>query len=608
MVGIAAVEDHPGIYSASFSSEFPCQRMWGKEILSHAPGACDTSRFDGGAVPLLFEHNPSLLIGKVESAEIKKKRGYCTFRFSNDADAQKRKAQVDEGVLVNISFAYEILEYEERGRDEVLITKWRPVEISLVSVPIDPTVGCDRSMPAFPINVEKIGNRSMPELLEENKEKPIDLQSVRAEESMRVRSILALGNKYVDKFGEPSLKLANELVESGVPLEGARSKFLDLISNTEEIKPVSTPAEKLDLSPKEQRSYSIIRAVQAFIDKDWSKAGFELECSQEMAKRSGGTARGFFVPIRDLQVDVQQQRAPYITTTPAAAGRLIETTLMAENFIDLLRNKPMCMKAGARMLTGLVGNVDIPRQNGTGTVFWVAEGSGPTDVAASFDLVSLRPRTLGVLQSMTRQMMLQATPDIENLVRADMLTIIALEIDRATLDGSGAANQPRGILNTAGIGSVAMGANGGAITYDAIIDLETAVMVANADDASLRYMTNAKVIGALKKLKETTGAPLWIGETAGLSIGTPGYLNGYPVMRTNQIPANKTKGTGVNLSSVVYGDFSQVLVGDWGVLDILPNPYGSGYAAGNIEIRALQTLDIAIRQPAAFSAITDVVA
>jgi len=195
MVGIAAVEDQPGIYSASFSSEFPCKRMWGKEILSHAPGACETSRLDGGAVPLLFEHNPNFLIGKIESAEIKKKRGHCTFRFSNDADAQKRKAQVDEGILTNISFAYEILEYEERGRDEVLITKWRPVEISLVSVPIDPTVGCDRSMPAFPINVKKSESRNMPELTEENKEKPIDLQSVRAEESMRVVGLFGIVSK-----------------------------------------------------------------------------------------------------------------------------------------------------------------------------------------------------------------------------------------------------------------------------------------------------------------------------------------------------------------------------------------------------------------------------
>jgi HK97 family phage major capsid protein len=194
------------------------------------------------------------------------------------------------------------------------------------------------------------------------------------------------------------------------------------------------------------------------------------------------------------------------------------------------------------------------------------------------------------------------------LARADLLSTIALGIDLAALSGSGSANQPLGIANQAGIGSVIGGVNGGALTIDNLIDLETFVASSNADEGAMAYLTNAKAVGTLKKLKSTTNQYLWTNSPMGQRSGTPGEINGYTVARTNQARSNLTKGTGTNLSEVFFGDWSQVLVGEWGVVEILPNPYAAGiYEAGGVELRVLQSVDIGVRHAQSFAVMSDAI-
>ena len=585
--------------SFSFSSELPVERWWGAEVLSHEPESADLSRLNNGAA-FLWNHDRDRVLGVLKSAWIEDdRRGYCTIRWSAEEEAQRYKRQVDDGILSCVSFAYSIQDLREVS-DKFIITRWTPLEVSLVSIPADPSVGIGRAYQTK-IEVEDIRERVMSEGAE------ININEVRAQERQqerdRIASITALGKRH----NLP--ELAEQLISNGTSLADARAAILERIENRQQ-EPVAQPVNPLGLSEKEQKSYSIIRAVQACVEKDWSKAGFELECSREIEKRSGRSASGFFVPVRDLKINrtTIQQRAPYATDVPTAAGVLVETELDAASFIDILRNRPLVMQLGTRMLTGLVGNLDIPRRTGTSTAYWVAEGVGPAETEGTFDLLQFRPKTLGVLTAMTRLMMLQSTPDIEMLVRDDLAQVIGLEIDRVCIDGSGVSGQPRGILQTPGIGSVSLGTNGGNVGMDALIDLETLVAVANADVGSLNYLTNSKVVGALKKLKSSSGEHLWNGSVEGLKPGTPGYINGYRVARTNQVPSNKTKGTGTNLSCILYGNFRDLFVAEWGLLDLLPNPYGLGYAAGNIEIRALQTIDVQVARASSFSTITDCVA
>ena len=205
-------------------------------------------------------------------------------------------------------------------------------------------------------------------------------------------------------------------------------------------------------------------------------------------------------------------------------------------------------------------------------------------------------------------MLQQSSPDIEMLVRADMLQTLALGIDAAALYGTGSSNQPLGISNQSGVGSVIGGTNGAAITIDHMIDLETQVASANADDATLAYLTNAKAVGSLKKLKSTTGQYLWTNSPMGQRSNTPGEINGYTCARTNQARSNLSKGSGTNLSEVYFGDWAQVLVGEWGVIEILPNPYAAGiYEGGGVELRIMQSVDIGVRHGASFSIFSDAI-
>ncbi|MFM7368936.1 MAG: phage major capsid protein [Sphaerospermopsis kisseleviana] len=222
-------------------------------------------------------------------------------------------------------------------------------------------------------------------------------------------------------------------------------------------------------------------------------------------------------------------------------------------------------------------------------------------------MVQIRPKTVGVKSRFTRSMLLQSSIDIEAFVRQDLSDSMALGIDRAAIAGTGTSGQPTGILNQANVPTVALGTNGAAPTWASIVQMETELAQDNADVGSLGYLTNAKVRG---KLKTTVKNPVgtdsdWIWENG--TDPVIGMLNGYMAGVSNQVPSNLTKGTGTNLSAIIFGNFADILIGEWGVLEILPNPYGSGYDSGSIEIRALQTVDVQIRHPESFVEIIDAI-
>lgn len=387
-------------------------------------------------------------------------------------------------------------------------------------------------------------------------------------------------------------------------------------------------SDHVDFSRREVRQYSLCRAILAATTNDWSRAGFEQECSRDIEARTGKPPRGFYMPsnlpIAPTRADVdamelaarrveQAARAAsgtaYAVTTGTTGGsNLVATSLLAESFIEVLRNKAKVLNAGARVLSGLVGNVNVPRRSDASTAYWLGEGADIPESEGAFDHVVLSPKTLGVLSQITRTMMMQSTPEIDDLVRRDMAAVMALGIDSAALVGTGANGEPLGILNTPGIQTLQLGTgSGGPLTFDAMTELETLLAEANVPEASMAYMTNAKQVGALKLLKDNTGKFLWTQYTAESlpAAAAPGEVNGYPVIRTNQIPSNL--GTNSNLSAVILANWSEVLVGEWGALDILPNPYGVGFNSGTVQVRAMQSIDIGLRHPVSFAAITDAV-
>ena len=191
-----------------------------------------------------------------------------------------------------------------------------------------------------------------------------------------------------------------------------------------------------------------------------------------------------------------------------------------------------------------------------------------------------------------------------SLIRNDFVALLADAIDTAAINGSGSSNQPTGILNTSGIGSVAGGTNGASPTLDHLLDLKKEIAVDNAYVATCGFLTNAKVESVLGKLKDSQGQYFLSLYGAELSRS---QIAGRRFEVSNNVPSNLTKGSGSNLSAVVYGNFSDLLIGLFGTLEILVNPY-TDFAKGTTGIRALQSIDIAVRHAESFAAMQDAIA
>ena len=604
-----------------FSSTYPVERWFGQEVLSHDPGAADLSRLNDGA-PLLYNHDTNQLIGVIERAWLDGGRGYVTARFSQNDLAQQVMGDVADNVLRNVSFGYRIMNMVSDGAEgdnaTFTATRWSPYEVSLVTVPADPTVGIGREESTGdnevtvsitePVQPEVTASTNQPatrELQMENTS--VNIDEVRSEAVVAERARIASISKLGDKFGQADM--ARQLIEGGKSLDEARGAFLEKLGAKQE--PIADKVGNVDLNAKEQRDYSVVRAINAAITGNWKDAGLEREISSEIERQTGKSTSGFFMP-HNLDM-----RAAYNVGTAGQGGNLVATNLLAGSFIDVLRNNALIMQMNPTVLTGLVGNVAIPRATAATATYWVTEASAITEAEATFDQVTLSPKQIGARSQYSRLALQQTTPDIEMIVRNDLAKVMALGIDLAAINGSGSSGQPKGILNQSGIGSVAMGTNGAAFTdgasgsvsgLDQLISLESKLDIANALNGSLYYLTNAKVVAALKKLKTAYGEYLWTAADGVTTNGTPGGVNGYPVMRSNQVPSSLTKGSGSNLSALIFGDFSQLVIGMWGALEILPNPYGSGYTAGSVDIRAMQTCDIAVRHAESFAAITDIIA
>lgn len=632
-VAVGVVDRETRTVTFSCSSEEPVPMYFGDEILSHAPGACDLSRMNSGGA-LLFNHDTGDLLGVVVRAWIgSDRRCYVTVRFGRDERGEWAMGQVDDGILTNVSVRYVTHEYTyDVDADIYTSTKWQMLEVSFVTIPADASVGVGRSANQENQVVVRSKNPAVADNQEGNdmsKKKYVLREAAEVATSASAPTVVAVDPAKVetDRVAEIEAmcrehkipdEVRNSLVVLKAPIEQARGHVLNIMLARNNGAASLAAGANPDLTEKEKSRYSLLRAINASMKQrlgentPWKDAGFEREVSVSIAKAAGKETAGIFMPTNIPFYAARAADYSYGTGAGLSAtnggANLVATDLMSGNFIELLRNKVRVMQLGAQMLSGLVGNVDIPRQKAAGSTYWVGEAGGLPQSGAQFDKISLSPKHLGLITAITRNMLLQASPDVEMLARADLLATMALGLDAAILYGSGNGYQPLGIANQAGIGSIIGGTNGGVLTIDNLIDMETLVAQNNADEGSMAYLANAKAVGALKKMKSGTGQYLWTNSPQGQRSGTPGEINGYTVARTNQARGNLTKGTGTNLSEIYFGDWSQVLVGEWGVVEILPNPYAAGiYEQGGLELRVLQTVDVGVRHSQSFAIMSDAI-
>lgn len=352
---------------------------------------------------------------------------------------------------------------------------------------------------------------------------------------------------------------------------------------------------------REMRAFSLVRAIAGAAGIPGVDAARERELSQEIARRSGRQFQGIAVPISVFHDHVEQR----VLTTAAPAGgpggNLIQTDVAGGQFIDRLREALTIRRLGARVLSGLQGNLDIPALKASATAGWVNENTALTPSDHEFRKVALTPKHCGAITELSRNMLQQPSVDVEALVRSDFAAILANAVDVAAINGSGTAPVPRGILNTAGIGSVT---TGGTPSWDNILEFIADLETANTEGTA--FLTHPKVVRKMRQtVRVTTSAPEPV--DSNFIMEGPNSLAGYTCLSTTNVPVNLGTSPNDNKTALIYGNWSDLILGYWSEFDLLVNPYeATAYSKGNVQVRGMLTMDVAVRHAASFTAATDI--
>ena len=630
--------------SMSFSSEQAVVPRWfGGEILDHNPKSVRTDFLDSGRAPLLLNHDTQAQpVGVIEKGSVKigkDKMGRCEARFGKTGVANDALTNVDDKILNNTSVGYKVHEMrfdsEHNGQENYRVVDWEPHEVSLVGVPADRSVGVDRGSSEAEIitrqetanmadgtdkggagggATEKGGGAGGGGAVKGVTEEASRMEVTRHEQRQRSAvEMEAVRVKAIDYFCEANKideRMKATFVTSGMSLDEVGKDIVAIVKSRGEANP-SQSAAHLGLTDQETQRFSICKAILAVRDKDWSKAGFELECTRSIAQKMGTTpdSTKFYVPL-----EVQRRRMTYnplgeqqariagairsqggsnqhltradVVGTTTAGGYLVETINLS--FIELLRNRTVAFRLGATVLSGLVGNVNIPKQTAAATSMWLtAETTQITEVEQTFGQLAMTPHTVGGYTEISRLLLLQSSPDVEGIVNADLAAIIGIAVDAGVINGSGSAGQPHGIVGLTGVGTT----TGTTLGLAGLLSAQGAVGAANVVPVRGGWSStfvNSALLRARQEFSNTY-SPLWYGSV------WDGMMLGYPALASNQIPTG----------DLIFGDWAQVVVAEWGVLEVEVNPYAN-FQAGIIGVRAMMTIDVGVRYPAAFYVITSV--
>lgn len=599
----------------TFSSETRVERRFGGEILDHDPASVDMDFIGSGNAPVLTGHEDSDLVGVVERAWIgDDRRGHAIIRMANTVEGDRELALIRDKIRNNISVGYSIqraVRDRSSGDDDKetwRAVRWKPLEISLVSVPADTAVGTNRTgIDAGPtifeteqteMSTKKTNNGGhQPETQTRANTVPAQPQIVDDvspnDELTRIREIEALGRKHRCAEGE-----INKAVHEGWTYERFCAHVVKGIGGQQK-EIAETP--EIGLSNNEIRQFSFMKAVRAAANPNSKKhqeaAGFELEASAAVAKRTDAEPKGIFIPHdvlargrfnygmsgigEELYGRAMQHRAPQAVGTPALGGDTVDEVLMVGSFIDLLRNREILSRLGATYLTGLSGDISIPKQTGGASCFWLEnEDDEAGETGISFGQLSFKPKTAAAYTEITRQLMLQSSVDVENMVRSDLLTAMALEFSRAAIYGTGATGQPKGVTNQTGITTVDFA--GTLPNWGEVVDMETALASANADIGNMGYVGDAAIRGHFKKTEKFPGSGREIWETGN-------SVNGYRTEISNQIEAG----------DFLFGHWADLVIAMWGGLDLIVDPFTHS-PRGRVRIVVHQSVDVGVRRPESF--------
>lgn len=609
---IRSIDKEKRTIEVAFSSESEVDRGYYKEILSHSPGACDLSRLKT-AGNALFNHDRNFPVGVIEEPTIDSDRkGRARIRFSKNKRAEEIFQDVIDGILKSISVGYYIVREERTAEKEGIptytATLWIPFEISIVTIPADLAAGVGRDQPeTTPNNMprahqentnegrdnntppEDSRNRSQNENPPPPARNPINVEELRREasESERTRfsSIMDFANK------RNLSELGTKAIKEGWSFNDFREKALDeLQKRTEQLEEQSKP---IGMNSNELRNFSLVRLMAAMLEPHnrhaQEEARLELEACEAAADKMQRQVRGAMIPVdvlchRSITPRGMQMRGDILSVSGVGAGytdtgeNLVPTHLRPESFIEVLRKKSILLDY-ATVMSDLMGNVDIPRQTTQASASWIAEDADAPQEEADFDAINLTPKTISARMVSTRKLVKHGGIGVENFIRRELASAIARGLDFGGYYADGTSNAPTGIKesspNTVDFTAVLP-------TFAEIVDLESQVAADDADVDSMIYIMGAAMRGHLKTTPKVSGQDSFIWEQGNT-------VNGYKAQVSNQVAAG----------DVFFGNFADILVAQWGGIEILVDPYTRAAKQG-LQIVAMMDADFGIRHPESF--------
>lgn len=586
------IDEEKRTVTIGVSSEEPVQRRFGFEVLGHKEDEIDMDFMASGRSPLLLDHDASKQIGVVEEFAIdpENKRTVARVRFSKNRMADEVFEDVKDGIRQNISVGYQVnsMHKEDEEREGVpvyRVNSWSPLEVSAVSVPADQSrlVGFARAKETPKITINSNKDKIMENV--ENNTPEVNPEELRKQFAQEAKQISDLGQQH----GQAGL--AKDAIAKGMRLNEFQNELLKAL----ESKPLDLPSD-VDMKTEEKREYSLLKAIQE--SANGNLTGLEREVSDEIAHRTGKAARGFYMPT-----NIGFGKRDQTVGSNSGGGFLKGTDHLANEFIEAVYAKLVIGSAGARTLTGLKGDVAIPKLSASVTnSAFVAENAAPSEGSATFAQVTMSPKTLAAFIDVSRKLMLQSDPSVEAVLREDIINTFARKIDEVAIEG-GASNHPSGIIASVSNNIVGLGSNGAAIAYTNIVELIKAVEEDNAirNDASTKFLGNSKVTAKLR-----TTAKQSSGVEGNFILEPNNTMLGYDYLSSSLVPSDLSKGSGSNLSALIFGDFSQVLLGYYSGVDVVVDPY-TGSSAGTTRLAFFQDMDVAIRDENAFAVCKDIV-
>lgn len=352
--------------------------------------------------------------------------------------------------------------------------------------------------------------------------------------------------------------------------------------------------EKLDAQRRELEAKSAKFAIPGLAQDSKEVKEFSF------SKLIGGLMKGNVAKFAPLEYEMCSAAAgtmdsavvtkDMVTTVDSLGGFIVPNQVMSAQIIPLLQAAVTVYEAGTVRMGGLTGSpVQIPKITGATTAYWLGEVEAVTSGDMSFGQIDLYPHDVFALCTLSNRLIELGAPGAEQLVRSQLARDIGLKIDSAVYQGTGAAGQPTGILNTSGVNTTAsVGALNTSGAYAKMMTMEGELLKDNAQTVGeFVWALSPTNFQNLRQQEDPANQPK---NRPFIDAGKIERIFGHRYVVTTQMPDTK----------IILGAFAASMVAEWGTMVLAASREGTNFTKRQTQILAGMTVDVGVRYPEAF--------